>query len=148
MVNNPFSGNIPTSTYKQEKACVCLCFVDRFLSFCTFAFGNCIVCSSIYGFWIPLCYIQTLVTFYNLYAILGIVPDSTISSMASVLKEIGTAYPPLTPESCDQCRQCLWIVHSWLPLPFSLTFICLVSCVPNDASANVLLILDCPISFL
>ena len=39
-------------------------------------------------------------------------------------------------ESCDQCHQCLWIVHSWLPLPFSLTFICLVSCVPNDASVS------------
>ena len=24
---------------------------------------------------------------------------------------------------CVQCCQCLWIVHSWLPLPFSLTFI-------------------------
>jgi hypothetical protein len=30
------------------------CFVDRCLSFCTFPFGNCVVCSSIYGFWFPL----------------------------------------------------------------------------------------------
>ena len=29
-----------------------VCFVDRCLSFCTFSFGHCVVCSSsIYGFW-------------------------------------------------------------------------------------------------
>ena len=26
-----------------------VCFVDRGLSFCTFSFGDCVVCSSIYG---------------------------------------------------------------------------------------------------
>jgi hypothetical protein len=25
---------------------LCLCFVDRFLSFCTFSFGHCVDCSS------------------------------------------------------------------------------------------------------
>jgi hypothetical protein len=29
-----------------------VCFVDRCLSFCTFSFGHCVVCSSIYGFWL------------------------------------------------------------------------------------------------
>ena len=47
-----------------------------------------------------------------------------------------------------QCCQCLWIVHSWLPLRFSLTFICPVSCVPNVASVSGLSILDCPFGFL
>jgi hypothetical protein len=28
---------------------LCVCFVDRCLSFCTFSFGHCVVCSSIYG---------------------------------------------------------------------------------------------------
>ena len=38
-------------------------FVDRCLSFCTFSFGLCVVCSSsIYGFWLPLLYLQTLHT--------------------------------------------------------------------------------------
>jgi hypothetical protein len=38
-----------------------ICFVDRCLSFCTFSFGYCVVCSSsIYGFWLPLWYLQTL----------------------------------------------------------------------------------------
>ena len=29
---------------------LCVCFVDRYLSFCTFSFGHCVVCSSIDGF--------------------------------------------------------------------------------------------------
>ena len=40
-----------------------VCFVNRCLSFCPFAFGHCVVCySSIYGFWLPLWYLQTLDT--------------------------------------------------------------------------------------
>ena len=35
-------------------------FVDRCLSFCSFPFGLCVVCSSIYEFWLPLWYLQTL----------------------------------------------------------------------------------------
>ena len=37
-----------------------VCFVDRCLSFCAFSFGHCVVCSSIYGFWLPHWYLQTL----------------------------------------------------------------------------------------
>jgi hypothetical protein len=38
----------------------CVCFVDRCLSFCTFSFRHCVVCSSsIDGFW----YLQTLLKF-------------------------------------------------------------------------------------
>ena len=40
---------------------LCVCFVDRCLSFCTF--GHCVVCSSsIYRFWLPLWYLQTLLS--------------------------------------------------------------------------------------
>jgi hypothetical protein len=36
------------------------CFVDCCLSFSTFSFGHCVVCSSsIYGFWLPLWYLQS-----------------------------------------------------------------------------------------
>ena len=49
-----------------------VCFVDRCLHFCTFllaivlsvllTFGHCVVCSSsIYGLWLPLWYLQTLI---------------------------------------------------------------------------------------
>jgi hypothetical protein len=31
-------------------------------SFCTFSFGHCVVCSAIYGFRLPLWYLQTLLT--------------------------------------------------------------------------------------
>ena len=38
---------------------LCVCFVDRCLSFCTFSFGRCVVCSSsIYGFRLPLWYLR------------------------------------------------------------------------------------------
>ena len=38
-----------------------VCFIDRCLSFCPFSFGHCVVCcSSIYGFGLPLWYLQTL----------------------------------------------------------------------------------------
>ena len=42
---------------------LCVCFVDHCLSFCTFSFCHCVVCSSsIYEFWLPLCYLQTRLT--------------------------------------------------------------------------------------
>ena len=38
-----------------------VCFVDRYLSFCTFSFHYCVVCSSsTYGFWLSLWYLQGL----------------------------------------------------------------------------------------
>ena len=39
---------------------LCVYFVDRCLSFCHFSFGHCVICPSIYGFWLPLWYLQTL----------------------------------------------------------------------------------------
>jgi hypothetical protein len=42
-----------------------VCFPDRYLSFCAFSFGHCVFCSSIYGFWLPLWYLQTLLVNYR-----------------------------------------------------------------------------------
>jgi hypothetical protein len=43
-----------------------VCFVCHFLSFCTFSFGHCVVCSSLtYRLWLPLWYLQTLLTYEN-----------------------------------------------------------------------------------
>ena len=40
---------------------LCVCFIDHCLSFCTFSFGHCVVCSSsIYEFWLPLWYLHSL----------------------------------------------------------------------------------------
>ena len=45
-----------------------VCFVDQCLSFCTFSFGHCVDCSSsIYGFWLPLWYLHTLLVFISTY---------------------------------------------------------------------------------
>ena len=41
---------------------VCVCFEDRCLSFCTFSFGHCVVSPSINGFWLPLWYLQALLS--------------------------------------------------------------------------------------
>ena len=41
-----------------------VCFAGRCLSFCTFSCGHCVVCpSSIYGSWLPLWYLQTVLVF-------------------------------------------------------------------------------------
>ena len=67
---------------------------------------------------------------------------------------------------CGQCCQCLWIVHCWLPLRFSLRLVWSMlpvsldcpmliapsvfssSCVANVASVSGLSIVDCPFGFL
>jgi hypothetical protein len=40
---------------------LCICCVYRCLSFCTVSFCHCVVCSSIYGLWLPLWCLQTLI---------------------------------------------------------------------------------------
>ena len=49
---------------------------------------------------------------------------------------------------CALCFQFLWIVHFWLPLWYSLTFICPVSCLPYVSSFSGLSIFDCPFGIL
>ena len=45
---------------------LCVCFVDSCLSCCPFSFIHCVVCpSSLYGFWLPLWYLQILLKFVN-----------------------------------------------------------------------------------
>ena len=59
---------------------LCVCFVDRCLSFCTFSLEHCVVCSfSIYGFrFIPLCDFKLFFiepshsTLHNSYNVLSI----------------------------------------------------------------------------
>ena len=54
-------------TNKRTRSLVlCVWFVDRCLSFCTFSFGHCVVyASSINWFWLPLWYLQTLLLQQN-----------------------------------------------------------------------------------
>ena len=49
-----------------------VCFVDRCLSFGTFSFGHCVICSSsIYRFWLPLWYLQTLLNSSNMTCLIN-----------------------------------------------------------------------------
>ena len=49
------------TTCLMRSSALYVCFVDCCLSFCTFSCGHCVVCSSsIYGFWLPFWYLQTL----------------------------------------------------------------------------------------
>jgi hypothetical protein len=58
LISSPSSSGVRVN----RSVVLCVCFVDRCLSFCTFSFGHCVVCSSTYGFWLPLLYLQTLLT--------------------------------------------------------------------------------------
>jgi hypothetical protein len=74
---------VPVPSHESDTSCICVrgidfatlclvlcvCFVDPCLSFCTFSFGHCVVCSSsIYGFWLPLRIFKLfLVCFYYIY---------------------------------------------------------------------------------
>ena len=54
---NLSSPSVFTGVRVTRSLVLCVCFVDHCLSFCTFPFGHCVVCSSsIYGFW----YLQSL----------------------------------------------------------------------------------------
>ena len=67
---------------------LCLCFVDRCLSFCTFPFGHYVVCPSIYGLWIPLWYLQTLLKTDMFCLLWDYCPSGIIIVMAiDVMKE-------------------------------------------------------------
>jgi hypothetical protein len=60
---NPSSPLVFSGVRVARSSVLCVCFVDRCLFFCTFSFGHCVVCSSsIYKFWLPLCYLQTLLS--------------------------------------------------------------------------------------
>ena len=60
---HPSSPPVFSGVRVTRSLVLCVCLVDRCLSFCTFSFGHCVVCpSSIYVFWLPLWDLQTLFT--------------------------------------------------------------------------------------
>jgi hypothetical protein len=48
------------SVVRCALCCILRCFTDRCLCFCPFSSGHCVVCPSIFGFWLPLWYYQTI----------------------------------------------------------------------------------------
>ena len=59
-------------------------FIDHCLSFCLFPFIHCIVCPSIYGFWLPLWYIQGFLFSYA-FSCLHFTQECQYDVMASVV---------------------------------------------------------------
>jgi hypothetical protein len=55
---------------------LCVCFVDRCLSFWPFSFGHYLVCPSIYGFWLPFGIFKL---FLNIYIFISIFFQSKFS---------------------------------------------------------------------
>ena len=86
-LNSPpvFSG-----VYVTRSLVLYVCFVDRFLSFCTFSFDHCVVCSSsTCRFWLPLWYLQTLLwTRQLLFRKKSKVPYFTIYHFPKVIKRL------------------------------------------------------------
>jgi hypothetical protein len=68
---------------------LCVCFVDRCLSFCHFSFSFvCVVCPSNNGFWLPLWYLQTFLTCFTIL-VLCVDGFLVISRFQSPVKLIG-----------------------------------------------------------
>ena len=59
------------------------------IAVCPFSFGHCIVYPSIYGFWLPLWYLQTLHFAHQSY-----VQDFNNSNTTAVTGDAGTGCPP------------------------------------------------------
>ena len=56
---HPSSPSVFSGVRVTRSSVLCVCFVDRCLSFCPFSFDHCVVCSSsIYEFWLPLWYLR------------------------------------------------------------------------------------------
>ena len=94
-------------------------------------------------FWLPLRYSLTFICPCFVYPML---PVSLYCPFLIAPSVFSNVY--LSCVLCTLCCQFLWIVHFWLPLRYSLTFICPVSCVPYVASFSGLSTFDCPFSIL
>ena len=62
-----------------------VCLMDRCLPFCTFSFGHCVVCSSIYGLWLPRWYLQTC---YHVYMKRSLYCVYNLSSITHVHRKL------------------------------------------------------------
>ena len=93
--------------------------------------------------WLPLWYSLTFIVLCLVYPMLSDSLDCPFLIAPLVFSDVY-----LSCVLCTLCCQFLWIVYFWLPLWYSLTFICPVSCVPYIASFSGLYICDCPFGIL
>jgi hypothetical protein len=105
---------------------LCVCLVDRCLSFCTYFFGHDVFCSSsIYGFWLPLWYLQNLLKHFllsniELYrhttCVIGSPSDSIVYSrktrnQKSILQKVKKIFQI---EVFDSLPKVKYLYTSWL----------------------------------
>jgi hypothetical protein len=92
--------------------------INRCLSFCTFSFGHCFVCSSpIYGFWLHLWYLQTLLNIKRKKY-----KDNVILFIIQIRYHLHAT--PLTQTSLDQ-SDLRWTIHDYDDISF---FFCQLYC--------------------
>ena len=104
---------------------------------------QCCQCLWIVHSWLPLRFSLSLFVLCLVWPMLSVSLDCSFFITHSVFCNVF-----LSCVLCDQCCVCFWIVYSWLPLQFSLTFICPVSCVTNVVCVSGLSIPHYPFSFL
>jgi hypothetical protein len=114
---------------------LCACFVDRCLSFCTFSFGHCVVCSSsMYGFWLPLWYLLVIVLYVPLRCTDSDYPFGIFWSLCCLfLFDVRILITPLV--SFGHCVVCSSSMYGfWLPLWYLLAIVLsvLLRCTDSD----------------
>jgi hypothetical protein len=84
----------------------------------------------------------------SVYFVLCLVYTMLTVSLCCSFLIVPSVYSSVYFVLCIRCCQCLCVVHSWLPLLFTLVLICPVSCVSDVASVSVLFIINCPFCLL
>ena len=93
--------------------------------------------------WLPFWYSLTFIVLCLVYPTLPVSMDCPFVIAPLVFSDVY-----LSCVLCTLCCQFLWIVYFWLPLWYSLTFICLVSYVPYVVRFSGFSICDCPFGIL
>ena len=137
---------------------LCVCFVDRCLSFCTFSFGHCVVCSSlIYGFWLPIWYLPSLlVLFLLVIALSGLLRITDSDYPFGIFKlflsfcTFSFSHCIVWPSSIYGFWLPLWYLQSLLVLfPLVIALSCLLQIIDSDYPFGTfkLFLSFCPFSF-
>jgi hypothetical protein len=100
--------------------CSMWCFVDYCLSLCTFSFGRCMVCPSIYGFWLPLWYLLAIA-----WSVLRFTASDYLFGIFWPLHGLSFDLRLLITSlvSFGHCVVCPSIYGFWLPLWYLQTFL-------------------------
>ena len=121
-VQHDFSTQFFSGVRVTRSLVLCVWFVDRCLSFCNISFGHCVVCSSVYGFWLPLWYLVTIVLSVLRYAGSDY-PFGILWPLCCLFFGMRVLIIPLV--SCGHCVVCSSICGFWLPLWYLQTLLVL-----------------------